>query len=265
MKQLTLTTLFCFLSAVVASAGVREAAPDKASGAVDYPMSTDRPDITESPFSVKKGFWQFEMETVSVSLDGREQWEDWGSVNIKYGLSHHTDIQLVTPAWHTGDDGDGWSDVEVRFKWNLTGQERLDGAAADRAFAIALMPYVKLPTASRGLGNGEVEGGIIVPFSFTNMPLTYMVQVDAIRNEEDDGYTGALTLSATYAREFGDRVSGFTEVVATMPMEGAAEVYLNAGLVYEMNENWFLDLGVNAGLNDEATDLRFFTGMSWRF
>lgn len=228
-------------------------------------MATDRPDITESPFSVKYGHWQFELETVSVSLDGHGQTEDWGSVNIKYGLTHHTDIQFVTPAWHAGDGEDGWTDTEIRFKWNLTGRESYDGGKANSPVAVALMPYLKLPTASRAIGNGDVEGGLIIPFAFTKTPLACMVQAGVIRNENDDGCTGAFTFSATYGFELSDKVSAFTELVTTLPLEGAAESYANAGLVFEINPLWFVDAGVNVGLNDEATDIRFFTGMSRRF
>ena len=97
-------------------------------------MSTDRPDITESAFTVPLGMWQFEWEAVSVSRDEGRWTEDWGSVNIKYGLSDSIDLQWVTPAWHTGPGPDGWTDTEVRLKWNLSGQND------DAAVAAALMP-----------------------------------------------------------------------------------------------------------------------------
>ena len=199
------------------------------------------------------------METVSVSRDAGSQSEDWGSINIKYGLTDSMDLQLVTPAWHTESGLDGWTDTEIRLKYNLSGQT--DAAA----LAVALMPYIKLPSASRGLGNDNVEGGLIVPIAFTKTPLSCMVQADLIRNEADNGYTGALTFTATYGFELTTRLSAFIEGVATMPLDGPAETYLNGGLVYEVNRNWFLDAGVNVGLNGDATDLRLFTGTSFRF
>jgi hypothetical protein len=30
-----------------------------------------------------------------------------------------------------------------------------------------VLPYIKLPTAQSGLGNGRVEGGLILPLSFS--------------------------------------------------------------------------------------------------
>jgi Putative MetA-pathway of phenol degradation len=222
-------------------------------------MSTDRPDTTESAFTVPRGMWQFEMETVSISRDAGVQSEDWGSINIKYGLTGSMDLQLVTPAWHSEPHLDGWSDTEIRLKCSLCGQN--DAAPV----AVALMPYIKLPTASHGLGNNNVEGGVIVPIAFKDTPFACMVQTDIIRDEDDDSYTGAFTFTATAGTEFTARLSGFIEGVATLPLDGDAETYLNGGLVYELRRNWFLDAGVNVGLNDAAEDTRFFTGMSFRF
>jgi len=222
-------------------------------------MSTDRPDTTESPFTVPRGMWQFEFETVSVSRDGGWQAEDWGSVNLKYGLTDSVDFQWVTPAWHTEHGLNGWTDSELRLKWNLTGQDD------DPAVAVALMPYIKLPVARRGLGHNDVEGGLIIPFALTNAPLAWMIQADIIRNEADDGYTGAFTFSATSGFDITSRLSAFVEGVATLPLSGDAEMYLNGGIVFELNKNWFLDAGVNIGLNGAAEDARFFTGTSFRF
>jgi hypothetical protein len=42
------------------------------------------------------------------------------------------------------------------------------GTSDDRgAVAAAVLPYIKLPTAQSGLGNGRVEGGLILPLSFS--------------------------------------------------------------------------------------------------
>jgi hypothetical protein len=222
-------------------------------------MSTDRPDITESAFTVPRGMWQWEMENISVSRDGGLQSEDWGSINIKHGLTDSADLQFVTPAWHSEPDLDGWTDMEIRLKCSLHGQD--DSSRV----AVALMPYVKLPTASHGLGNNDVEAGLIVPIAFKETPFACMVQTDLIRNESDDGYTGSFTFAATCGFDLTDRLSAFAEAVATLPLDGPAETYLNGGLVFAMNHNWFLDAGVNIGLNGDAQDIRFFTGTSFRF
>jgi hypothetical protein len=249
------------LGAVISTAGAGLAKePAKVSAIRE--MSTDRPDTTESAFSVPAGMWQFEAELVSVSRDGGSQSEDWGSVNIKYGLTDSLDVQWVTPAWHSEEGLDGWTDTELRLKWNVSGQDD------DAAVAVALMPYIKLPVASRGLGNDDVEGGLIVPMALTTCEccdLAWMIQGDVLRSDDDDGWTGALTLTGTAGFDLTSRLSAFTETVVTLPFEGDTEVYLNGGFVFSLHDNWFLDAGVNIGLNGAAEDARFFAGTSFRF
>jgi hypothetical protein len=258
-------TALCLASAANCCAGISDSPEIEPSWTPA--MFTDRPDTTESPFTVLPNYWQFELETVSVTQDGDQQFEDWGSVNIKYGLSKHADIQLVTPAWHSGDDTNGWSDLELRFKWNLTGDGDYSSSNPRSPIAVALMPYIKFPTASHDIGNGDFECGLIIPFVFAihDSPVGCMVQADLIRNEDDTGYTGSFTLSAAYGLDLTDKVSAFIEGAAVLPIEGDAETYLNGGFVFEVNQNWNFDIGVNIGLNDEADDLRIFTGMSRRF
>jgi Putative MetA-pathway of phenol degradation len=110
-----------------------------------------------------------------------------------------------------------------------------------------------------------VEGGLIIPMALTNAPLAWMVQADVLRKDDDSGYTGAFTFSATTGCELAPRLSGFIEGVVTLPLEGDAETYLNGGLVFEVTPDWMLDAGVNFGLNDAAEDWRLFTGVSFRF
>ena len=262
-----LTPGLSLIPVVCALAGTPSLRPGPATAAEDpdLAMNSDRPDTTESAFTTAKGRWQFELETVSVSLDGRQRNEDWGSVDIKYGLSNHTDVRLITPAWHAGDGADGWTDTELRFRWNLSGRERLDGAKEDNPVAVALMPFVKLPTASHNVGNGDVEGGLIIPITFSKLSLSTMIEADVIRNEADNGYTSSFTLSASYDFDITESLSCFAELAAVLPVDGAAETYFDTGLIYQFNPNFSIDAGVDIGLNDDATDLRLFTGMTRRF
>ena len=82
---------------------------------------------------------------------------------LKYGLGERSDLQIgFTPYVRVeasgGEHSSGVGDVTVRYKQRLT--ER------DAPVQLALIPFVKLPTAKRGIGNGKVEGGLAVPVSF---------------------------------------------------------------------------------------------------
>jgi hypothetical protein len=87
---------------------------------------------------------------------------------FKLGLTNNVDVEINTPAGigvHSFDAATGASttiwgvnDVFLRTKINLWGN---DGGAS----AFALIPFVKLPTAPTGIGNGAVEEGVIAPLS----------------------------------------------------------------------------------------------------
>ena len=138
-------------------------------------LSTDRPDKTESPFTVPAGRWQAETEAFSFRLD--EHGTDaailrttgWsvGAVNLKLGLTERFDLQVVLPMWAEQErrftDGHrererGWSDLTIRAKVNLFGNDR-------GSTAMALMPFLSLPTAGGAFGSDAAEGGLIVPFA----------------------------------------------------------------------------------------------------
>lgn len=82
---------------------------------------------------------------------------------VKYGVGPNSDIQLnFAPLVEVRTRAGGQTinqpevgDLTLRFKQRLTGP--------DNAVQIALLPFVQAPTAERGIGNGEWEGGLIVP------------------------------------------------------------------------------------------------------
>jgi hypothetical protein len=250
--------LFLFAALPVSA---KEPAP---SAAPEVPeMQTDRPDTTESPFTVVRGMWQVETEILSYERDSGQTSLLWGVTNLKYGLSDTMDIQLVTPGWMEQNHGpDGWTDMEIRLKCNLT------GPAKNPPLSWGLIPFVKAPVASHGLGNGNWEGGLILPMATSlseTVDLAWMVEGDLVRNEADNGWTGAATVSASLGIEVTKRLASFAELAATFTAGSKTELYGNTGLILTINPNWTVDAGVNVGLTGASTDLRLFTGTSFRF
>ena len=67
-------------------------------------MSTDRPDQTESAYTVDAGHFQVEMDLVGAVFDrsGDIQTRGWGtSLNLKAGLLNNVDIQFVLEPYVT--------------------------------------------------------------------------------------------------------------------------------------------------------------------
>src|SRR5262245_32004752 len=133
-------------------------------------MSTDRPDQTESAYTVDAGHFQFEADLFSYSRDAENgsHSDSFAAVdmNLKLGLLNNVDLQLLISPYlyqHTHDpnlgssaSADGFGELSTRVKINLCGND-------SGPFALSLMPFVKFPTGDGEFSNGAYEGGIIIP------------------------------------------------------------------------------------------------------
>jgi hypothetical protein len=229
------------------------------------PLSTDRPDTTESPYTVDAGRWQFEMEIAAWTRDGgASQRFNWGELNLKHGLSASADVQFVLPFYTRIVGGDeGFGDMQVRLKYNLWGND----AGSD---ALAIMPYLKLPTARNGIGNGDLEGGLIVPYGFdgpAGWAFGLMGEIDIISDEDSGGYQPVGLVSATASRALTERSGMFFELVGIFTPESRdeREGYFNTGMTWALSEAVQLDGGIRVGLTRASADFSPFVGISTKF
>jgi Putative MetA-pathway of phenol degradation len=250
MKTAPITALFC-------GASLSPAAELRA-------LSTDRPDTTESPHTVDAGHFQFEMEIANSTRNGREREFSLGELNSKIGLGSSTDLQVVTPFYtRVRDEGEGFGDVEIRLKHNAWGND-------DGPTALALMPFIKLPTANEDLGNDEFEGGLIVPFGFegpAGWNCALMVEADFEADDDESGYHFVGLTSATTSRGLTESTGIFLELVSVLSAESSSdwEAYFNTGMTWAMKPTWQLDGGVRVGLTSASADFTPFVGMSTKF
>ena len=228
------------------------------------PLSTDRPDTTESAYTVDAGHFQFEMEAVAWTRDGDDDSVTLGELNAKYGLNASTDLQVVIPFYTHEDSGaEGFGDIEVRLKRNLWGND-------SEGTAFAVMPYLKLPTANSDLGNGKLEGGIIVPFSFDGpgqCTCAVMTQLDFAEDGDGSGYHAISVNSATICQPVTDELSAFFELVGIFSADSDdhTEAYFNTGCTYALDDTTQLDGGIRLGLTDASADVTPFLGVSKKF
>ncbi|MFD2257038.1 transporter [Luteolibacter algae] len=228
------------------------------------PLSTDRPDATESPYTVDKGHFQFELEVLSYSMDGEEDSFALSELNFKYGITGNSDLQLVLPLYeHVVDGANGFGDIQLRFKQNLWGND-----SGRTAFAI--MPFIQLPTGADGITTEKFEGGVILPLGISTAGRwSYGVQVelDLVGNELESGHHFSFLSSATAACELNETMGMFLELVGIANEGGAVntEAYFNTGLTHAVSETVQLDGGVRIGLTSDSTDFTPFAGVSVKF
>lgn len=238
-------------------------------------LSTDRPDTTESPYTVDAGHVQVEWETLSW---GRDRSDDvttttlGSSVNLKVGLTSRIDLQII-PGWErtvvedTPADArttaSGMGDTDVRLKYNLWGD---DGGAT----AAAVMPFVTMPTHDRDLDpDRHWAAGLILPVGVTLVPgvnLGVMAEFDLVRNQADDGRALLFIQSATVGVEITEWMGMFNELAMVVSSEAGAgaEAYYDGGFMFGVTPNVQLDCGWNLGLTQASQDVRGFIGVSVR-
>ncbi|HET7535791.1 MAG TPA: transporter, partial [Candidatus Didemnitutus sp.] len=193
-------------------------------------LTTDRPDVTESPYTVDAGWWQIEMDLAAFTrdrdtLDGANTKSTSLSVanlNIKVGLTNNIDLQTVVSAYtierdkdfvaHTSDKVSGYSDLTSRLKINFWGND-------DGKTAFGIMPFVKWPTAQHRMGNDKIEGGLIFPLAISlgagwDMGLT--TEFDFVRNVTDTGYRTDWVNTITVGHDIVGSLGGYVELTSTV-------------------------------------------------
>ena len=244
-------------------------------------MATDRPDITESPYTVDAGHFQIEADILNYSYDRHNASRDHTRVetlsiapfNLRVGLCNSSEFDLVVPTYTSIRTHDtragrvsydrGFGDLLTRAKINFWGN---DGGAT----ALGVIPFVKWPTSMDGLGNNSVEGGLILPFAAA-LPLgvDLGVMTEAQFNCDSDGRGRHVEFvnSITFSHKIVGALNGYAEFASVVNTERRAPWTgtVDFGLTYLLAEDVQLDAGVNIGVTRSADDVNPFLGISFRF
>jgi hypothetical protein len=264
------------------------AAPDKNAYTVFNPtpdsllrsLCTDRPTKSTSPCTVDAGHWQIESDVYNftqASADGLATTTQlFTNPTLKLGLTNNLDVEVNIAPYETVTTHDaatgttstaaGVGDLFLRAKLNLAGD---DGGA----FGFALVPYVKVPTAASGVGNGAVEGGLIAPLQF-NLPMNWQLvidpEVDALANAVGPGRHVNTSGLLSFSYPVTKTVTASAEVWGDVNFDptGTVTQYsfdLGAAWIPSKAPNFQLDGGVNLGLNRATPGVQAYLGVSRRF
>lgn len=243
-------------------------------------LCTDRPTKSNAPCTVDAGHWQVEADIYNVTTQTTDGvttvTQLFTNPTLKLGVTNTLDFEInITPyeevKTHDSVAGTtvtarGAGDLFLKAKWNLVGD---DGGA----FSAALFPYIKIPTAGRVIGNGEVEGGLLVPLQFNlpaNWQLAVVPEVDALANAVGSGRhaNGSLDLALSYPVTKTVTLSG--EIWGDANWDPSGTIYqatfdLGAAWIPPKSPTFQLDGGVNIGLNRATPALQAYVGVSRRF
>jgi hypothetical protein len=240
----------------------------------------DRPTKSTGPCTVDAGHLQFESDIANVT------WATTGGVDttsalytnptLKLGLTNTLDVEINIAPYQTVTSkdrtsgittrGSGVGDLFLRAKLNLLGDD-------SGSVAIALEPFVKIPTAPKSVGNGAVEEGVLAPIQFTlpdSWTLALDPEADGLKNALDDGQHLNIQTPISFGRPISKTVTGFVELWLDENFEPSghttqASFDLAAAWIPAKRPNFQLDGGVNLGLNTQTPGVQAYVGVSQRF
>jgi hypothetical protein len=284
-RAVALSTMSVAVSALLAAS--QAVAQDKSEYTLFNPtpkdkmrdFNTDRPTKSNVPYTVDAGHFQYEGDFFFHGFDNTSTPDSnissWivGNPTLKLGLLNNVDLEVNFSAYNsietrTRSTGalsmvSGFGDIFTRFKVNLWGN---DGGTT----AMALIPYVKIPTAPLGIGNRFAEGGLIAPLAITlpgGFNSIVMGEVDYLKDPNDDGYHANFPALININRKIGENVTAYAEIYANWSTHrDVRDIYtLDFALAWSPLPNFQLDIGVNIGLVPAAAPYQIYAGIAQRF
>jgi hypothetical protein len=237
----------------------------------------DRPGQATLPCTVDRGHFQLETALADATYDrsGGVVTDSLalGESTLKYGVADRTDVELSLapyevmrthdPQSHATGTIYGPSDLTVALKQNIFGDYR-------GPLATAIEPFLSLPTGRSGIGDGGVEGGVLLPvaFGFKSAVLNLNAELDLRRDADGSGVHPEEVEIVNVAWSLPANLGLTTELFARerqdpagVVTETSADVALALGIPKDLQ----LDVGANFGLNSQTPAVEAYCGVSKRF
>lgn len=240
-------------------------------------ICTDRPTKSNYACTVDAGHFQYEADIANSSflrLDGVST-DTWLIANptLKYGLSPDIDIEgsisplaIVRTRDRSGNEQTiaGVSDLNLRLKYEFLNQN-------EGALQASILPYVKVPAARAGIGNGAVEGGVLLPVNYKlgdSLTLTTVPEADFYKDSIGSG----RHVNTAQLINLGIALPGSFTVYAELwsdwnfdPAGTIRQYSADGAVAYGVTQYLQLDAGVNFGLNRSTPDVQAYVGVSQKF
>ncbi len=189
---------------------------------------------------------------------------------LSYGIADNIDIVLGVPyQWfRIKEDGvltekeNGLSDVSLEIKWRFYEKD---------GWGIALKPGIALPTGDegKGLGTGRATYSMFFITTKELEPWTFHMNLGYIRNEnKHDERKDILHASVASEVEIIKNLTAVVNIGAERNPDRESNThpaFILGGLIYTINENFDIDVGIKKGLNKPETDLALLAGIVIRF
>jgi hypothetical protein len=235
-------------------------------------METDRPDVTESPYTVDAGHIQYEADVLRLTREESDVTKTktllFNQANIKIGITGSTAVQIGFQSYGLQEEtekssGDisktnGFGDIMLRLKQNITGNDKGN-------FVMAILPYAKIPSSQYD-DESRFEYGLIVPMLYKlpgDWNLGFQVEVDRLKDQDLPEMHTEFLQTLTISHPLTKNLDGIAETYYTYDFKAHEfSNYINAALQMEVAKNFKVDAGLNYGLQHHS-DKHYFIGFSY--
>ncbi|HEY3097990.1 MAG TPA: transporter [Methylomirabilota bacterium] len=240
-----------------------------ACAANDAVIDPDRPDTTNSANPVAKGRVQLETgafyrrtSEAGGPAERRLSWEATVRIGIANDVEFRIDSEPVVRVDNSREETDV-GDFTLGLKYRVVSTREGEWWPA-----LALNPFVKLPTAQEPIGSGETDAGLLLLASF-NLPSDFALDVNAgaVLVGQPSGHLVQARASASLSRRLIDGLSGFAELAFSSrdTREGRDGLVVQAGVIWRLTRDVALDTALSTSLAGAAPDFGVRAGVSIRF
>lgn len=232
------------------------------------PLITDRPDMTESPTAVPKGFLQVETGSFYESYEENDiKYEDltYNTTLLRYGLIDNLELRIGCN-FREGSTSIGGNQLEnvtsgidpllLGIKTTITEDK---GAFPE----IGLLGHLYLPFTASTDYRPETTGADF-RFSFAH---TFSETSSLAYNLGAAWGNDSAEIAYVYTISFGQAITAklgaYVEIYGDFPEDSSANHLWDAGLTYLINHNVQLDATVGTSITD-GQDLLLSAGVSFR-
>ncbi len=243
----------------------------------EQPICANRPGKSTPTCTVPAGHFQVETGLADWSLQKpgggeRDTSLALGETTFLYGLTASSDIEIDVTPWERSasraggehQSTSGFGDLNVLYKQQLTG--------SDAPVQIAAVPFLKVPTAKRPLGNRRFEGGLLIPIDYnipkSTLSLETTPELDWAADADGHGHHAAMAQVVSLGWQATPKLSLSAEIWGQWDWDPAGttrQASADGSIAYLVSNDVQLDAGANFGLDRNTPDVELYSGVSVRF
>jgi hypothetical protein len=229
-------------------------------------IDTDRPDQTESTFTVPKGYFQGELGLVKEKIPlGKDCNWTLPTMLAKYGVSDKVELRLIIEYIRQGNgqklkkDTFGFLPLQLGMKVNLLEEKGLRPR-------ISLISHLSFNRFASDMAKTGSFLSANFRFTFQNSISDNVAIGYNLGMEWEDFHYGPI-YTYTFAPGFnlGEKWYSYVEVFGFISKDYLDQHSIDGGIAYYVNDDLKVDASAGIGLSKYAPDHYFGIGVSWRF